>query len=62
MDFSSVDKKLALAMEPLFNGINGGKLGKMKTFTEVKFDLIENWTEDTSNNPKKKRKYSPSNI
>lgn len=61
MDFSSVDKKLALAMEPLFNGINGGKLGKMKTFTEVKFETIKKVTEDTSSNSKK-RKCSPSNI
>lgn len=58
MDSFLVDKKLVLAIEPLFNGINGGKLGKMKTFTEVKFDIIKNLTEDSSNNSKKKRKYS----
>lgn len=40
-EISSTDRKLALAMDPLFNGLHGDKPGKMKTLTEVRVELLK---------------------
>jgi hypothetical protein len=36
----SIDKMLAVAMDPLFNEINTGK-PRMKTFTQVRLDMLK---------------------
>lgn len=37
----SMDRKLALALDPLFGGLHGKKQGKMKTLAEVRFEILK---------------------
>lgn len=53
----SIDKKLVLAIDPLFNGLHGGEIGRMKTLNEVKMenlDLIEKESTNIQGNKRLK--------
>ena len=44
----SMDRKLALALDPLFGGLHGKKQGKMKTLAEVRFEILKRLEQQNS--------------
>lgn len=47
-ELMSMDKKLALALDPLFGGLHGRKQGKMKTLAEVRFETLKRLEQQSS--------------
>lgn len=35
------DKAIAMAMDPMYRGLRGKKVGQMKTLTEIRLDMLK---------------------